>query len=272
MMLHIIVLIKQVPDPHGFVGIKPDGTLDREKGRAIINPYDKNALEAALRVKEHTGAKITVLSMGPPKAEDTLREALALGADDAILLSDRKFAGSDTLATSFALSGAIKQLGMYHLVLCGMEATDGNTGQVGPGVAERLDIPQLTYVEDFEIHGTYLEAKRMIEGGHEIVQVNFPALLTITNTANTPRDTVFRDILRAIKHDLITWSASYINMDPAKIGLGGSPTKLKKIEKVVSPRKKYMVEGETFDEVLDNLLKRLDEENITPGDGHGTRV
>jgi electron transfer flavoprotein beta subunit len=128
----------------------------------------------------------------------------------------------------------------------------------------------LTYVEDFEVNSNYLEAKRMIEGGYEIVRVSLPVLLTITNTANTPRDTIFRDILRAIKHDLITWSANNINIDPAKIGLGGSPTKLKKIEKIVSPRKKYIVEGETFDEVLNNLLSRLDEQNITLGDGNGT--
>lgn len=265
MPLHIIVLIKQVPDPNGFVGIKPDGTLDREKGRSIINPYDKNALEAALNLKEQYDTTITVLSMGPPKAEDALREALALGADEAILLSDRKFAGSDTLATSYALSCAIKNLGNYNLILCGMEATDGNTGQVGPGVAERLGIPQLTYIEEIKFHEKDIEAKRMLEGGYELVRVPIPALLTITNTANEPRDTTFANVLKATKHGLTTWSASDIKADETKIGLGGSPTKLKKIAKAMSPRSKYVIEGETTDEVLDILLKKLDEEGINMG-------
>lgn len=272
MTLNVIVLIKQVPDPKGYVGIKEDGTLDREKARSIINPYDKNALEAAFRIKEKHDAKVAVISMGPPKAEDALREALAMGADEAILLSDRKLAGSDTLATSYALSCAIKKLGSYDLILCGMEATDGNTGQVGPGVAERLGIPQLTYIGDFEIKGNRIEAKLMLEGGYERVRVKLPALLTITNTANEPRNTTFAGIIRATRQHLTTWSTSDVGIDENKVGLRGSPTKIKKIERAVSQRSKYIVEGETIDEVLDNLLRKLEEEGINLGDSHGRRV
>ncbi|MFQ6116184.1 MAG: electron transfer flavoprotein subunit beta/FixA family protein, partial [bacterium] len=227
---------------------------------------------AALKIKEKYDAKITVISMGPPKAEDALREALAMGADEGILFSDRKLAGSDTLATSYALSCAIRKIGCYNLILCGMEATDGNTGQVGPGVAERLGIPQLTYIEDFEIKGNYIEAKRMLEGGYERVRVKHPALLTITNTANEPRNTTFAGIIKATKQSLTTWSASDIKVDESKIGLSGSPTKIKKIEKAVSQRRKYIVEGETIDEVLDNLLKKLEEEGINLGDGNGKKI
>lgn len=265
-MFNIVVLVKQVPDPKGYVSIKADGTLDREKGRSVINPYDRHALEAALQLKEKHGAKITVLSMGPPKAEDALKEALAMGADEAILLSDRKLAGSDTLATSYALSCAIKNLGCYDLILCGMEAADGNTGQVGPGIAERLEIPQLTYVESFEVKGSYVEGRRMLEGGYERVKTRLPALLTITNTANEPRDTTFAGIIKATKHNVKMWSASDVKVKESKVGLEGSPTKIKKIERTVSQRSKFIIEGETLDEVLDNLLKKLEKDGVNLGE------
>lgn len=271
MSLHITVLIKQVPDPKGYVGVKEDGTLDREKGRSIINPSDKNALEAALEIKEKQGAKITVISMGPPKAENALRESLAMGADEAILLSDRKLSGSDTLATSYALSCAIKKLG-YNLILCGMEAADGNTGQVGPEVAERLGIPQLTYVEDFEVKGSYIEAKRMLEGGYERVRVKPPALLAITNTSNEPRNTTLAGVIKATKQHITTWSTSDVGIDENKIGLHGSPTKIKNIGKAVSQRGKYIVEGETLDEVLNNLLRKLRKDGVNLGDVNRTQL
>jgi len=270
--MNIVVLLKQVPDPKGYVRIKEDGTLDRETAKSIINPYDKNALEAALEIKEKYNAKITVISMGPPKAEEALREALAMGADEAILLSDKKLAGSDTLATSYALSRAIKKLGSYDLILCGMEATDGNTGQVGPEVAERLGIPQLTYVEKFEIEGDFIEAKRMLEGGYERLKVKLPALLTITNTANEPRNTTFSGVIKAVNKYISAWSASDVDIDENKVGLMGSPTKIKKIEKTVSHRNKYIIKGETVGAVVDNLLNKLKEDGISLGDRNEKRV
>ncbi|MFX1486923.1 MAG: electron transfer flavoprotein subunit beta/FixA family protein [Promethearchaeota archaeon] len=272
MTLHIIVLIKQVPDPKGYVGIKEDGTLDREKASSIINPYDKNALEAALTIKEKSDAKITAVSMGPPKARDVLREALAMGADEAVLLSDKRLPGSDTLATSYALACAIKKLDCYDLILCGMEASDGNTGQVGPGVAERLGIPQITYVDNLKVGGKYAEARRMLEGGYEIARVKLPALLTITNTANEPRGTTFAGIIRATKMPLTALSTKDIGVDECKIGLSGSPTKIRKIEKMISQRDRYMVEGETIDEVIDNFLKRLEEDDVSLGNSYERRI
>lgn len=264
--VNIVVLLKQVPDPKGYVGIKPDGTLDREKARSIINPYDKNALEAAFETKDKNGGKVTVISMGPLRTEDALREALAMGADEAILLSDRKLAGSDTLATSYALSMAIRKLGHFDLILAGMEATDGNTGQVGPGIAERLGLPQITYVEQFEVKGESVEAKRMIEGGYEKLRTKLPALLSITNTANNPRDTVLSGVMKAVRSHLTTWAVNDIEADEGKVGLAGSPTKIKKIEKAVSSRNRYILKGETLDEVLDNLVSRLDEDGMRLGD------
>jgi electron transfer flavoprotein beta subunit len=261
--VNVIVLLKQVPDPKGYVRIKEDGTLDREKSKSIINPYDKNALEAALELKSKHNAKITVVSMGPLKAEDALREALAMGADEAVLISDKKLAGSDTLATSYALSRAIRKLGGYNLILCGMEATDGNTGQVGPEIAERLGIPQLTFVEKFEIKGEFVEARRMLEGGYERLKVKLPAILTITNTANEPRNTTFSGITKAVNQPMLIWSTSDIEADESKIGLMGSPTKIKKIEKTVSHRNKYIVKGESVDAIVDKLLDKLKEDGVS---------
>ena len=263
--MDIVVLLKQVPDPKGFVRIKKDGTIDRENAKSIINPYDKNALEAALEIKEKHRAKITVISMGPSKADDALREALAMGADEAILLSDRSLAGSDTLASSYALSMAVRKIGSYDLILCGMEASDGNTAQVGPEIAECLKIPQLTYIEKFDINGDFVEARRMLEGGYESLRVRLPALLTITNTANVPRDTRFSGIMEAVKKNVPTWSASYIEADLSKLGLAGSPTKIKKIERSVSKRNRCVLKGETAN-VVDNLLTKLREDGINLGD------
>jgi electron transfer flavoprotein alpha/beta subunit len=264
--MNIIVLLKQVPDPKGYIRIKEDGTLDREGASAKINPYDKNSLQAALEIRKKYNAKITAVSMGPSKAEEALREALAMGADEAMLLSDERLAGSDTLATSHALHKVIKKLGHYDLILCGMEATDGNTGQVGPEVAEHLGIPQLTYIEKFEIKEDIVEARRMLEGGYEKLKVKLPALLTITNTANEPGSTTFSGIIKAVKKYIPVWSASYIEADENKIGSLGSPTKIKKIEKTVSQRNRFMVKGETVDAVVDNLLNKLKEDGVSLGD------
>jgi electron transfer flavoprotein alpha/beta subunit len=260
--MNIVVLVKQVPDPKGYVQIREDGTLDREKARSIINIYDRNALEAALQIKEEYDAKITAISMGPPQAEDVLKEAIAIGADEGILLSDRNLIGSDTLATSYALSKAIKKLEHFNLILCGMEATDGNTGQVGPEIAERLGISQVTFVNEFKIKGNFIEARRMVEGGHEWLRVTLPALLTITSTANEPRNTTFSGIIRAMKKSIEKWSVNDIDADTYKIGLKGSPTKLKKIKRAVLRRTQYVVEGDTANALIDNLLDRLEEDGI----------
>jgi len=259
----IIVLIKQVPDPKEYVRIKEDGTLDREKARSIINPCDRSALEAAIVAKEKYGAKIITISMGPPNAEDALREALAMGTDEAILISDRKLRGSDTLATSYVLHKAISKLRRYDLILCGVETTDGGTGQVGPEVAEYLGIPQITCVEEFKIEGDSVEAKRTLEGKCERLKVRLPTLLTISSVAYLPRNTTFSGIMKAVKGQVQTWSTAFIEADENKVGSAGSPTKIMKVEKVTFHRRRYTIEGANVEAVIANLLYKLEENGIS---------
>jgi len=260
--LKVIVLVKQVPDPREYVRIREDGTLDREKARAVINDCDKNALEAALQLKEKFNSKVIAVSMGPPKAEDALREALAMGVDEAILISDRRVRGSDTLATSYVLYKAIEKLGPYDLILCGLESSDGGTAQVGPELAEFLGIPQATFVEDFEVKGNYVIVKRRIEGGFEKLKITMPVLLTISKNANKPRPTTFSGILKAVKKPVVTWSLEDIGAEVDKVGLAGSPTKIMKVEKIGSQRKRILIEGNDVEEIVNNLLRSLQEHGI----------
>ena len=230
--MHMIVLIKQVPDPKHQSKMKADGTIERANVKNVMNSYDKNALEAALRVKDkNPGSKITAVSMGPPQAKEVLTEAIAMGADDAVLLCDRKLAGSDTLATSYALSKVIEKISNYDLIFCGIETTDGNTGQVGPEIAERLKMPQMTYVEDIKVEGGFVEARRMIEGGHQTLKSRTPLLITVTNTANEPRFPSMISIMKASKKPVATFTVADIGADETKLGLNGSPTRMKKIER-----------------------------------------
>ena len=183
--MNIVVCIKQVPDTNEVKIDPKTGTLIREGVPSIINPDDKNALEEALVLKDKHGANVTVISMGPPQAEKALREALAMGADEAILITDRAFAGADTLATSNALAGALRKL-KYDIIFAGRQAIDGDTAQVGPGIAVHLDIPQITYVEKVEIDGSSLKVRRAWEDGYETIQVNTPVLLTAIKELNEP--------------------------------------------------------------------------------------
>lgn len=263
--LNIIVLIKQVPDPREYVRVREDGTLDRERARAVINDCDKNALEAALQLKEKLNSRVVAVSMGPLKAEDALREALAMGVDEAILISDRRLRGSDTLATSYVLYRAIEKLGAYDLILCGAESSDGGTAQVGPELAEFLGIPQATFVEELEVKGNCVELKRRVEGGYERLRVVMPALLTVLKNANNPRVTTFSGILKAVKKPIVTWSLDDIGVEADKVGLAGSPTKIMKVEKVSLQRRRVLIEGETVEEIVDNLLRKLREDRVIPG-------
>ena len=185
-----VVLAKQVPDTKNITGeaMREDGTVNRAALPAVFNPEDLNALEAALEIRERYGGTVTVITMGPPSACELLRESLYRGADDVILLTDRRFAAADTLATSYALSCAIRKLGRYDLILCGRQAIDGDTAQVGPQTAEKLGINQVTYVESVNsIDGDRIELERSIDGGVEVVRGKLPILLTVTETANEPR-------------------------------------------------------------------------------------
>ncbi len=262
-----IVLVKQVPDTANVSGkaMKDDGTVNRAALPAIFNPEDLNALEMALQVKEAHGGRVTVLTMGPPRAADVLREALYRGADRVILLTDRKTAGSDTLATSYVLKCAVEQVGDYDLVFCGRQAIDGDTAQVGPQVAEKLGLPQITYAEAVEaLRDGQIVVRRALPLGTETVQCTLPCLLTIVGSANVPRPPSARRMM-AYKlaatpfdyDDLIqkwpefeseaalerylaerdlqieVWSGADVGVDYARVGLAGSPTKVLKVDFVV---------------------------------------
>lgn len=226
--MKIVVCVKQVPDTTE-VRIDPaTGTLIRDGVPSIINPDDRAALEAALVLKDTVGATVTVLSMGPPQAEAVLREALAMGADEAILVSDRRFGGSDTWATSLTLASALRRL-QADLVLCGRQAIDGDTAQVGPQVAEHLGLPLVSYVGSLRPEGDrHLIVKRMFEDGHHVLRVQMPCLLTILKDMNTPRYMSAPGIFEAFQRPITTWTLDDLDVDPSQIGLKGSPTRVKK--------------------------------------------
>lgn len=225
--MKIVVCIKQVPDTNE-VKIDPvTGTLVRDGIPSIINPDDKNALEEALRLKEEQGVHVTVITMGPPQAERALREALAMGADEAVLLTDRAFAGADTLATSLALAKAIENL-EYDVVFAGRQAIDGDTAQVGPEIAEHLGHPQVTYVEEVKISGKELYVKRALEDGYETIKVSMPCMLTCIKELNHPRYMNMSDIFTAYSKEIRIMTANDLNADKSLLGLSGSPTKVRK--------------------------------------------
>lgn len=225
--MNIVVCLKQVPDTTEVKIDPKTGTLIRDGVPSIINPDDKNALEEALTLKENAGGKVIVISMGPPQAEKALREAIAMGADEAILISDRAFAGADTLATSNALAGALRKLD-YDIVFAGRQAIDGDTAQVGPEIAEHLNIPQVTYVEKVQINGNSLKVQRAWEDGYEIIEVKTPVLLTAIKELNEPRYMHMANIFDTFKKEVKVWSAADIDVDKSLLGLSGSPTKVKK--------------------------------------------
>lgn len=228
--MHVVVCIKQVPGTTK-VKINPEtNTLIRDGVEAIINPFDENALEAALQLKDKMRAKVTVICMGPPQAESALRECLARGADDVVLLCDRAFAGSDTWATSYSLAQGIKALEeKVDLVLCGKQAIDGDTAQVGPGVAEFLQWPVITYVRKLEIHENKILVERVFEDGYEKIEADLPAVLTIVKEMNVPRMASLKGRMHAKKAQIKVLDAAAAKADLREIGLTGSPTRVVKI-------------------------------------------
>ena len=228
--MNIIVCIKQVPETTE-VRINPEtNTLIREGVKSIINPFDMYAIEEGVRFKEKFGGKVTVLTMGPPQAEGALRDAIAMGADEGILLCDRAFAGSDTWATSYTLAGAIKKIGVFDLILCGKQASDGDTAQVGPGISTHLDIPQVTYVKKVEeVRDSIIRVERMMEEGFEVIEAPLPALLTVVKEINEPRLPSLKGMIRAKSAKITIWTQKELNLDPQAIGLCGSPTQVVKI-------------------------------------------
>lgn len=261
--MKIIALIKQVPDTTD-VKIDPEtNTLIREGVESIINPFDMYAIEEALRLKERIeGSEVVVVSMGPPQAEAALREAISMGCDSAILLSDRKFAGSDTWATSYALSQAIRKIGDFLIILCGKQASDGDTAQVGPGVSMHLDIPQVTYVKKIEkIDSKSATVERMTEEGYDIVETPLPVLFTVVKEINEPRLPSLKGKMKAKKAEIPVWSADDIACDEDKIGLDGSPTRVVKIFTPPPRGGGRLLEGEP-DEMAKELAKLLKEDLI----------
>lgn len=228
--MHIIVCIKQVPNTTNVQIDPATGTLKREGVESIINPFDEFAIEEAVRLKERTGAKTTVITMGPPQAEAALRDAIARGIDQAVLVSDRAFAGADTWATSYTLASAIKSLGAFDIILCGKQATDGDTAQVGPGIAEMLDIPHVAYVKKIEdIKPESIKIERMMEDGYDLIEMPVPCLMTVVKEINTPRLPSLKGMMNAKKAVITKLTAQQINAEPANIGLTGSPTQVMKI-------------------------------------------
>src|SRR5690554_4915103 len=226
--MKIAVCIKQVPDTTEIKLDPVKGTLIREGVASIMNPDDKGGLEMALQLKEKHNAHITVITMGPPQADDILREAYAMGADAAIHLSDRKFAGADTLATSNALAGALRTL-EYDIIITGRQAIDGDTAQVGPQIAEHLNIPQVTYVEDLKLEEDRLLIKRSFEDGYHMIRIKTPCLITTLKEMNEPRYMSVAGIFDAYREkEIEIWNLKDIEIDASNIGLTGSPTKVKK--------------------------------------------
>ncbi len=231
--LKILVLIKQVPDMENVRFDREKGKIDRSSACTEINPFDLNALETALQIRESTGAAVTAITMGPPQAEEALREAIARGADEGILLTDMKFGGSDVKATSSILSAAIKKIGEYALIVAGIQTVDGDTGQVGPEIAGFLNIPHISNIE--EIKGYSENDIEVICGAWDsryLKKGKFPLLITVTKDVNVPRLPSFKNKMKARKAEIIKWSCDDLKeiIDETKIGLKGSPTKVKKIE------------------------------------------
>lgn len=226
--MNIAVCIKQVPDTKGGVKFNPDGTLDRAAMLAIMNPDDKAGLEAALRIKDETGAKVTVVTMGLPKADAVLREALAMGADDAVLVTDRVLGGADTWATSSTVAAALKKMD-YDLVITGRQAIDGDTAQVGPQIAVHLGLPVISYAEDIRLEGDYVIVKRQYEDRYHEIRAKMPCLITALSELNEPRYMTPGGIVDACDKEITVWSrADLTDLDDANIGLAGSPTKIAK--------------------------------------------
>ncbi len=274
--MNIIVCVKQVPETTE-VRINPEtNTLMREGVKSIINPFDMYAIVEAVRLKERFGGKVSILTMGPPQADAALREAISMGADEGFLVCDRAFAGSDTWATSYTLAGAIKKIGAFDLVICGKQASDGDTAQVGPGISTHLNIPQVTYVKkveeatdkpegcglasDSQSH-KMMRLERMLEEGYEIIETPLPALITVVKEINEPRIPSLKGLMRAKSAKITMLTQKELNLDPQQIGLCGSPTQVVKIFTPTPRQGGQMLKGEV-DELAGQLVELLRNEVV----------
>lgn len=260
--MKIIVCVKQVPDTNE-VKIDPiKGTLIREGVPSILNPDDANALEEALKIKDtYEDVVVDVVSMGPPQATYMLRECLAMGADNAYLLSDRAFGGADTCATSTTIAAGINKIGNYDIIFAGRQAIDGDTAQVGPQVAQRLNIPVVTYVQGFKLENGKVIVQRMMEDGYEEIEVSTPCLLTAVNELNVPRFMSVNGIVNAYEKEITIWNHSDVNLDPNDCGLNASPTQVFRSFTPPAKGKGEMVSG-TEAEVAQYLVNKFKEKHI----------
>jgi electron transfer flavoprotein beta subunit len=255
--MNTIVCLKQVP---GTTEVKIDpqtNTLVREGIENIINPFDTYALEEGVRLKEKHGGKVTVITMGPPQADAALREAVSLGADEAVLLSDRAFAGADTWATAYTLSRAIAKIKDYDLIICGRQTIDGDTGQVGPELAEMLNIPFIAYVSNIEeIREKYLRVRRMVEEGHEVIETTLPVVITASKEINVPRLPSLRGIMKSKSAKIETWGVNELGVPADKVGLAGSSTQ---VIKVFFPQRVHQAEILTgnLEQQVEGLVDQL---------------
>jgi len=255
--MNIVVCLKQVPGTTK-VQIDPQtNTLIRQGIKNIINPFDTYALEEGVRLKERYGGKVTVISMGPPQAEEVLREAISLGTDEAILLSDGAFAGADTWATAYTLARAIDKLGQYDLAICGRQTIDGDTGQVGPELAEMLGIPFVAYVSQIEeTNNKCMRVKRMVEAGYEVIETPLPAVISVAKEINIPRLPSLRGLARAKSAVILIWTAQELGVDKNMVGLSGSFTRVIKVFFPQRVRRGEILQGEPASQV-DSLIDKL---------------
>lgn len=256
--MNIAVCVKQVPDAKDVRLDPKTNTMSREGVNSIMNPYDRHALEEAVRIRELKGGKVMAVSMGPPQAAETLREAIACGADEAVLVSDRAFAGADTWATTYTLAKALEIIGPFDLILCGKQAIDGDTAQVGPGLAERLHMPFVTSVRSITVDDRLtFQVERMMDDGYDTVEVAAPVLFTVVKEINEPRFASLKGKMKAKKADIVTLSAEAIGAAPEAIGLKGSTTQVVRVFSPEARGERTMLTG-SADEQIEQLLEKLE--------------
>ncbi|MCR5104390.1 MAG: electron transfer flavoprotein subunit beta/FixA family protein [Eubacterium sp.] len=263
--MNIVVCVKQVPDTKGGVKFKPDGTLDRNAMKSIMNPDDKAGLEAALRIKDEKGADevtVTVVTMGLPKAEDVLREAYAMGADKAVLVTDRRLAGADTWATSQTIAAALRKLD-YDLIITGRQAIDGDTAQVGPQISEHLNLPLISYAEELKVDGDSVIVKRQYDDRHHILKAKMPCLVTALSELNQPRYMTPGGIFDAFEKEITVWDRDALDtLEDSNMGLKGSPTQIAKASDKVAKGAGEKVAPESASEAADYILGKLVEKFV----------
>ena len=256
--MKIVVCMKQVP-ASSKVDIDPEtGAMKRMSGETRTNPYDLFALETALQIREKVGGTVTVLTMGPPQAEEMMRDAYTMGADDAVILSDRKFAGADVLATSYALAQGIQVIGGADLIICGRQTTDGDTAQVGPQISEHLDIPVISYAQNLKVEGDSVIVERQYDDRYHVLKAKMPCLVTALAELNEPRYMTPGGIFDACKAEITTWGrADLKDVDDSNLGLAGSPTQIAKASDKVRKGKGVMMTAETAEEGVEYIMDKL---------------